>query len=347
MSKILVCLSRSQRASILKLKRSTSRKIEALRCQIILLLDEGLCVSEVIECVGCVRATVYRSLYRFEENGMDGFLDGRTQRAPIKATPEAVELLLDYLDKSPKDYGWQRSVWTQELLAMQLHRDSHIKLSTSQVSRVLRQNKCRRGRPRPALAIPVRGRRSILNAIEKRVRLASPEAEVFYVDEADIDLNPRIGLTYIKRGAQPRVLTPGKNIKYYIAGALNTRTGRVVYTHGPKKNSGLFISLLDALSSTYRRASTIHIILDNYVIHKSNQTLNAIGSIGERIQLHFLPPYSPNHNRIERLWKQLHDNVTRNHQHPTMQSLWNDVTFFLDAVQPFPGTQVSTLEKVA
>ena len=29
--------------------------------------------------------------------------------------------------------------------------------------------------------------------------------------------------------------------------------------------------------------------------------------------LHFLPPYCPDHNRIERLWKDLHDNVTRNH----------------------------------
>lgn len=32
-----------------------------------------------------------------------------------------------------------------------------------------------------------------------------------------------------------------------------------------------------------------------------------------KIQLHFLPPYCPDHNRIERIWKDLHDKVTRNH----------------------------------
>ena len=37
--------------------------------------------------------------------------------------------------------------------------------------------------------------------------------------------------------------------------------------------------------------------------------------------LHFLPPYSPEHNVIERLWKQMHDHVTRNHRHPTMKDL--------------------------
>ena len=42
---------------------------------------------------------------------------------------------------------------------------------------------------------------------------------------------------------------------------------------------------------------------------------------GERVQLHFLPPYCPDHNRIERLWKDLHDNVTRNHRCRTMDEL--------------------------
>jgi hypothetical protein len=50
---------------------------------------------------------------------------------------------------------------------------------------------------------------------------------------------------------------------------------------------------------------------------------------------------------VERLWKQLHDHVTRNHQHPTMASLLEAVEVFLLAVQPFPGTQVSTLPLAA
>ena len=37
----------------------------------------------------------------------------------------------------------------------------------------------------------------------------------------------------------------------------------------------------------------------------------ALAEWGDRICLHFLPPYCPNHNRIERVWKDLHDNVTR------------------------------------
>jgi transposase len=50
---------------------------------------------------------------------------------------------------------------------------------------------------------------------------------------------------------------------------------------------------------------------------------------GDRVQLHFLPPYCPDHNRIERLWKDLHDNVTRNHRCSTMDQLMQHVHDYL------------------
>jgi transposase len=43
----------------------------------------------------------------------------------------------------------------------------------------------------------------------------------------------------------------------------------------------------------------------------------------------FLPPYCPDHNRIERVWKDLHDNVTRNHTCRTMSELMTEVHAYL------------------
>lgn len=347
MNSICVQLAPVQRAEIQNLMNRTRSRVEAQRCRIILLLDLGKTVLEVERIVGCVRSTVYTTLHRFEDMGNDGLLDQRHYREPTKVTAHVRQTLLSYLDGVPKDFGWQRSTWTRELLALQLEHDTGVALSPSYISRVLREEKCRRGRPRPALRIPVRGRRQILDKIEEMVGRASVEEEVLYVDEADIDLNPRIGLTYIKQGQQPLVLTPGKNVKYYIAGALNPRTGTVVYSHGVKKNSLLFVDLVHALNRAYRRARVIHLVLDNYIIHKSSHTMHALAHLEGRVQLHFLPPYSPEHNPIERLWKQLHDNVTRNHRHPTMKSLWSDVVQFMKAAQPFPGTNVSTMKRSA
>ena len=53
--------------------------------------------------------------------------------------------------------------------------------------------------------------------------------------------------------------------------------------------------------------------------------------MGGKIRLHFLPPYCPNENRIERLWQDLHANVTRNHRCRTMRALLANVLHWLDA----------------
>lgn len=347
MGSVSVCLKEFERDAIDRLRRETRSVVESNRCRIILLLAAGFPVRVVQERVGCVRSTVYTTIYRFEESGLDGLRDARRERRPLKATREVRDTLLAYLDNAPKTFGWQRSTWTRELLALQLAKDRDVELSVSCLGQVLREEKVRRGRPRPALRIPVKGRANRIKEIEAIVQRASPKDEVFYVDEADVDLNPRIGTVYIKQGTQPLVLTPGKNVKYYIAGALNSRTGKVVYAHGPKKNSSLFIALLDALHRSYRGTKRIHLILDNYIIHKSKLTTEALEKYSGKMELHFLPPYSPEHNVIERLWKQMHDNVTRNHQHKTMPELWGDITRFLEDVQPFPGTRVSTNKRVA
>lgn len=342
MTSLSVCLTDCELADLKELRRSTRSLVEAQRCRILMLLSEGHSVKVVEKMVGCVRSTVYTTAYRYEEAGLNGLYDGRLRGKPRKVTQEVRNALLGFLDDSPRDYGWQRSSWTRELLALQLDADLGVQISCGHIGRVLRDEKVRRGRPRPALRIPVKGRGKRIKEIEAIVEQASAEEEVFYVDEADIDLNPRIGTTYVKRGEQPLVLTPGKNVKYYIAGALNCRTGRVLYSDGPSKNSDLFIALLEILNHAYRRPRVIHLILDNYVIHKSKKTIAALEKLGTRIQCHFLPPYSPEHNAIERLWKQMHDNVTRNHRHKTMPELWIHVEQFLEQVQPFPGTQIST-----
>jgi len=327
--------------------RKTKSRIEALRARTMLLLHEGYGVSEVCERVGCVRATVYRTVYRFEELGEDGLYDQRARREPVKVTLEIEERLLGYLDAVPKDYGWDRVNWTLELLAKQLQTDTGVGLSCSYVHQLLRRWGCRRGRPRPGLKIPVRGRRKVLQNIEKLVAKASPEDEVFYQDEADVHLNPKIGPTYLKPGQQPVVLTPGKNVKRYIFGALNARTGRIIHGIAEQKTAAVFAQFLDYLSRQYRRAKRIHLVLDNYIIHKARCVVSQLEKLRGRVVLHFLPPYSPNDNVIERLWKQLHDHVTRNHRHANMDSLIVDVRRFLDHAQPFPGTKISTMRAAA
>ena len=111
---------------------------------------------------------------------------------------------------------------------------------------------------------------------------------------------------------------------------LNARTGRLTWVEADYKNSQLFIlQLWQLIGRDYRQAKRIHLILDNYRIHSSLQTKAALARLNGRVVLHFLPPYCPDHNRIERVWRDLHANVTRNHQCRTMKELMAEVDHWL------------------
>ena len=66
-----------------------------------------------------------------------------------------------------------------------------------------------------------------------------------------------------------RVVTPGQIAKYSQSGTLHSGTGRVSYAGGGSKSPVLFITLLKLPKATYRRAKTITLIVDNYIIHMS------------------------------------------------------------------------------
>lgn len=127
-------------------------------------------------------------------------------------------------------------------------------------------------RAAPTLCIRDPHKDEKMAAIHKALDECSAEHPVFYEDEVDIHLNPKIGADWQLRGHQKRIVTLGQNEKYYLAGALHSGTGKVSYVGGNSKSSSLFISLLKHLKATYRRAKTITLIVDNYIIHKSRKT---------------------------------------------------------------------------
>ncbi|EMQ2878942.1 IS630 family transposase, partial [Vibrio navarrensis] len=138
------------------------------------------------------------------------------------------------------------------------------------------------------------------------------------------------------KGQQKKVATPGQNAKYYLAGALHAKTGKVSYVGSCSKNSELFIAMLEQLKRQYRRAKTITLIVDNYIIHKSRKTQGWLKQ-NPKFVLLFQPVYSPWVNQIEKLWHALHETVTRNHQCKAMWQLLKRVRYFMDNVSPFPG----------
>lgn len=275
--------------------------------------------------------TVYRVARRFRERGEAGLWDGRHDNGSDKLSDDFLGLLDTVVRATPQDYGWRRPTWTRELLVKTMARKTGVRVHVTTMSRALARIKARRGTPRPRVGCPwhpaAKTRR--LNRIRQLIA-ALPRREVaVYEDEVDVHLNPKIGLDWMGCGQQKDAVTPGQNQKRYLAGALDVRTGALHWVEADHKNSWLFLDLLKKLTAVYAQAEVIHVILDNYGIHSSVVVAIALAHFARRVRLHFLPPYCPEHNRIERVWQDLHANVTRNHRCRTMTELMREVRYYL------------------
>jgi len=320
-------LSRRERSVLRTLAKSSPDAGLRCRSKGVLSLVQGHSVQEIHRGGLCSTSQVYRVAQRFVEQGLSGLGDRRQDNGDAKVT-EAYECrLLLIVAGSPRDFRQRRPTWTQELLMKVLHQQTGVAVSRSTMSRLLKRLRVRLGRPKPIVGCPwkkaKKNRR--LCAIRRLMAQLPADEVVVYVDEVDIHLNPKIGPDWMLRGTQKTVLTPGKNEKRYLAGALNAQTGRLTWVEWDRKTSDLFILLLWRLYKEYASAKRIHVVLDNYRIHSSQQTTLALKSLQGKVCLHFLPPYCPDHNRIERVWKDLHDNVTRNHCCRDLKELMKEV----------------------
>ena len=303
-----------------------------VRCKIILALVRGNPPVDLIRSRMAASSLVYQVMHRFIDQGLLGLADRREDNGDPKVTEEYEAEVLAVVPSSPRQHGYRRPTWTQELLILVLRKRTGIRISRTTMSRVLKRLKIRLGRPKPIVGCPWKKRRRMqrLREIRQFVATLPKGEEVLYLDEVDIHLNPKIGPDWMLRSTQKTVMTPGKNHKRYLAGTLNARTGRLTWVEADRKNSQLFIlQLWQLVGRDYPQAKRIHLILDNYRIHSSLQTQAALARLGGRVVLHFLPPYCPDHNRIERVWRDLHDNVTRNHQCRNMKELMTEVYHWL------------------
>ncbi len=266
---IIAAIPDEERQLMRKEAQQTHDKNHARRLIAMVMLHQGMTVTDVARLLCAARSSVGRWINWFTLHGVEGLKSLRPGRAPRWPVADILQLLPLLVQRSPKDFGWLRSRWSTELLALVINRLFDVTLHRSTLHRYLRQADMVWRRAAPTLKIKdphYEEKRLVIDQALAQEQTAHP---VFYQDEVDIDLNPKIGADWMPKGQQKRIATPGQNQKHYLAGALHSGTGRVHYVSGSSKSSDLFISLLETLRRTYRRAKTITLVADNYIIHKS------------------------------------------------------------------------------
>lgn len=348
---VLGCGQRKRLLGIYRGKEANGSAEVRLRAHIILLLADGHAWAVIAAMLFCSTATVARWKRRFQSDGIEGLLEERRgRRGTLVAWAWIVVGWVEHC--TPRDFGYLRSRWCCATLALVLWNRHSVKVSAETVRRwLVRENLVWR-RPRPVLGPADEQRAWKLRKIRELLRDLPPDEAAVFQDEVDLNLNPDIGCCWMRKGGQAQVVTPGTNVKRYLAGSMSWRSGELVVTQGPRRNAELFVRHLEELRARFRRYKVIHVICDNarfHTIEGSKAVKAYLAEHGDRIKLHYLPAYSPQDNPIERVWWHLHEQITRNHRCADIEELVKLTMAWLDERGAFKieGAMYERLKKAA
>lgn len=221
---IIAPIPRSERRLMQKAIHKTRDKNHARR--LTAMLHRGDRVSDVARTFCCAHPSVGRWINWYTRSGVEGLTSlpaGRSRRWPFE---HICALLRELVKRSPGDFGYQRSRWITELLAIKINEVTGCQLHAGTVRRWLPAAGFVWRRAAPTLCIRDPYKDEKIAAIHEALDECSAAYPVFYEDEVDIHLNPKIGADWQLRGQQKRVITPGQNEKYYLVGVLHSGTGR-------------------------------------------------------------------------------------------------------------------------
>lgn len=310
-----------------------------LALHLLLLCAAGRTPSEVASVLFCSRSSVYR-IVRAYRAGTLTFEEAneRTaqQRRRRRLTPSLKRSVRALLKTAPRAFGWCRTRWSCATLAVELQVRRGIEVSAETLRQWLHELGWEWKRAKVA------AKDDDPERVEKlaRIRLAFEQLRagvaLFFADELDISLLPKVGYQWMPKGEQVEVMTPGTNEKRYLAGALDLTTGTLTHCVWYRKQTGLFLDLLETLDRTHPAPLFSHltVVADNAKIHHAQKVQPWLAA-HPRFEVLYLPTYCPRANPIERAFGDVHDKCTRNHTRKRMWHLVQDVKRHLRSNGPW------------
>jgi transposase len=326
-----------------------------LALHLLLLCAAGRTPTEIAAVLFCSRSTVYRVVRAYRAGDLEWGEEEEGGGSPLAwrvgLSPTLSRSVLAILKAAPRACGWCRTRWSCATVALELYARRGMTVSAETVRRWLHALGWEWKRAKLIAKDNDPQRVAKLARIRYRFEQLRAGAALFFADELDISLLPKVGYQWMPKGEQVEVLTPGTNEKRYLAGALDIATGTTQHCVWYRKTTGLFLDLLATLDRAYPAPefSCLSVVVDNSKIHYAREVEKWLAA-HPRFELLYLPTYCPKANPIERAFGDVHDQCTRNHTRKRMWRLVRDVEQHLQVNGPWPyalSDLYSTLEVTA
>jgi len=277
-------------------KNHPSGKLQR-RAHILILSNKGYHVDQLAGIFQITRQTVSALIDDWGKYGLFGLYDAGRSGRPHSLNSGDEQFIRDFIGQEP------RSV--KKIQAF-LEDKREKKVSEATVRRILKKGKFRWKRIRKSLKSKrseEKFRKAQQNIQKLEERRLKGEIDVFYFDEAGFNTDPCVPYAWQPAG-QTTEIPASKGKRLNVIGIMNKNNHLTPFTFHGSIDSYVVTACLDEFSKNLQKKSFL--LIDNAPTHKSNEFISHIPEWVKRgLTVKFLPPYSPELNCIEILWKKI------------------------------------------
>lgn len=282
---------------------------------------------------GLSKSAVDKIWTRYKEAGKRGLSSRkRGVKGGKKISGEqAAEVRRLIKDKMPEQLKLAFGLWTREAVADLIKRRYGIELSRWQVGRYLKawgytpQKPIRKAFEQRPAAVR-KWLKEEFPAIQKRAK--REKAIIYFGDETGMRSDHQAGRSYAPKGKTPVIKKTGQRFSLNMISAISNRGHLQFMIIKGKFNSGVFQNFLQRMIRYSKQK--IYFVTDGHPAHKTMKLKEWLAENKKRIEVFFIPPYSPELNPQEYLNQDVKTNVIGKKRPINKEEMKNNVEQFMN-----------------
>ncbi len=294
--------------------------------------------KEIAQMYGFTEATVSRRVTAFRASGEVALKykkRGRPAHTIQKLTDEQQNTICNMVEKStPEAHGLNCVLWTRKAVRELIERKFKVRYALRTMSDILKKWQFTPQKPtKIAIQQDISKVKQWLEIDYPsiKVKARKENASIYWCDEMGLRSNDQRGRTYGKKGKTPSIKKTGARFSCNMIATI-TNYGLMKWMVFEKNFTiSIFINFLRRL--IYKAPKKIFLIVDNHSVHHAKKVRSWIEKHNKKIELFYLPPYSPELNPQELVNQEVKGHATNFKIISKLEDLTTSLRVYLTDIQ--------------